>query len=101
MNLTDGNSTDFADEGIVADETCGNNVIVGAIQNIGYNYASTIALIISFFIIFFGVLLLIMFCIVYEITHRHKKGPYFAHTEEKKDPTNASTTISPVNIPNV
>ena len=99
LNLTDGNSTDFADEGIVADETCGNNVIVGAIQNIGYNYASTIAIIISFFVIFFGVLLLIMYCIVYEITHRNKKGKYFSHTEEKKDPPNISASISPVNIP--
>ena len=100
LNLTDGNSTDFADEGIVADETCGNNVIVGAVQNIGYNYASTIALIISFFVIFFGVLFLIMYCIVYEITHRNKKEGYFAHTEEKKDPTNISTSISPVMAPN-
>ena len=100
MNLTDGNSTDFADEGIIADETCGNNVVVGAIQNIGYNYASTIALIISFFVIFFGVLFLIMYCIVYEITHRNKKEGYFAHTEERKDPTNISTSISPVMAPN-
>ena len=100
MNLTDGNNTDFSDEGIIADETCGNNVIVGAVQNIGYNYASTIALIISFFVIFFGVLLIIMYCIVYEITHR-KKGPYYPHVEENKNPVNASATISPVNVSNV
>jgi hypothetical protein len=101
MQLTDGNSTDFADEGIIADENCGNNVVVGAIQNIGYNYASTIALIISFFVIFFAILLFIMYCIVYEITHRNRKGEYFAHTEEKRDQTNISTSLTPVIAPKV
>ena len=101
MNLTDGNSTDFADEGIIADETCGNYAVVGAIQNIGYNYASSIALIISFLVIFFGMIFIIFYCIIYEITHRNRKGNYFAHIEEKKDPTNLSTSVSPVNAPNL
>lgn len=101
LNLTDGNNTDFADEGIIADETCGNNAVVGAIQNIGYNYASSIALIISFLVIFFGLLLIIMYCIVYEITHRNRKGIYFAHTEEKTNQSaNLSTSVSPVNAKN-
>ena len=97
LPFTDGNQTDYADEGIIADETCGNNVIVGAIQDIGYGYKAAITIIVVFFVIFFIVVLGIGYCVIYEITHRNRKGKYFQHTEEKKQ--NESTTnqsMSPI-----
>jgi hypothetical protein len=94
LSLTDGNRTDFADEGIIADETCGNNMIVGAIQDIGYGYGTAITIIIIFFAVFFVVFLGIGYCVIYEITHRNKKDNYFAHVEER---TNTSTTNQSVN----
>jgi hypothetical protein len=48
LHFTDENKTNFADEGIIADETCGNNMIVGAIQDIGYGYRTAINSIIAF-----------------------------------------------------
>ena len=91
LNFTYENETDIADEGIFTYESCGNNIFVGAIQDIGYGYGSAIAIIISIIIIFLVTFLLIAYCVVFEITHRNKKGKYFAHTEEKKENMSAST----------
>ena len=98
MPFTDGNQTDYADEGIIADETCGNNVIVGAIQDIGYGYKAAITIIVVFFVIFFIIILGIGYCVIFEITHRNKKGKYFQHTEEKRQNDTSTTTqsISPI-----
>ena len=70
LPFTDGNQTDYADEGIIADETCGNNVIVGAIQDIGYGYKAAITIIVVFFVIFFIIILGIGYCVIFEITPR-------------------------------
>ena len=95
LNFTDDNQTGFADEGIIAEETCGNNMFVGAIQDIGYGYGSSIAIIVSIMAIFFIVFLAIGYCVIYEITHRGKKGKYYSHTEEK-DKKDMSTSSNPI-----
>jgi hypothetical protein len=96
LSLTDGNRTDFADEGIIADETCGNNMIVGAIQDIGYGYGTAITIIIIFFAVFFVVFLGIGYCVIYEITHRNKKKDYFAHVEERTNTSTTNQSVSPI-----
>ena len=100
------NNTNFDDKGIMADETCGNNMFIGAIQDIGYGYGTAIAIIVSIIAIFSIAFLGIGFCVIFEITHRNRKGKYFAHTEEKKDEktSNVSTSVSPIggaNPPNI
>ena len=94
LNFTQENETEIADEGIFSYESCGNNMIVGAIQDIGYGYGSAIAIIVSIIIIFLVTFLGIAYCVIFEITHRNKKGKYFAHTEEKKE--NISTSTNPI-----
>ena len=96
MALTDGNQTDFADEGIITDETCGNNMIVGAIQDIGYGYGTAITIIVIFFAVFFVVFLGIGYCVIYEITHRNKKGKYFEHIEERTNTSTTNQSVSPI-----
>ena len=91
LNFNYENETEIADEGIFTYESCGNNMFVGAIQDIGYGYGSAIAIIVSIIIIFMVTFLGITYCVIFEITHRNKKGKYFAHTEEKKENISAST----------
>ena len=98
MDFSDDNETGIADEGIYTDQTCGRYKIVGAVQNIGYNHFSAVAIIISFLIILFVVLLGIGLCVTYEITHRDKKGKYFAHVEEKKDKNNTNSSVNQFNV---
>ena len=102
FNFISENNTELADEGIITDQTCGNNVLVGAVLNIGYNYISAIIIIICVFIIFGMVILFIGACVAFEITHRNRKGQYFSHVEEKQE-TNVkanvnNTTANPVNV---
>lgn len=99
LNFTDDNETNFADEGIDAEETCGNNMFVGAIQDIGYGYGTAIAIIIIILLIVITVVIGIGFCIIYEITHRNKKKGFFSHVEEKREQTNKSASINPLSIP--
>ena len=106
LHLSGDNNTNFDDKGIMADETCGNNMFIGAIQDIGYGYGTAIAIIVSIIAIFSIAFLGIGFCVIFEITHRNRKGKYFAHTEEKKDEktSNVSTSVSPIggaNPPNI
>ena len=101
FNFKDENNTDIADEGIIVDETCGNNVLVGAIQDIGYNYTSTIIIIICIFVIFGVIILFITICVAYEITHRNKKGKYFAHVEENNKSVNNTTMAAIANQQNI
>ena len=106
LHFSGDNNTNLDDEGITADETCGNNMFIGAIQDIGYSYGAAIAIIISILVVFSLAFLGIGFCVIFEIKHRNKKGKYFAHTEEKKDEknNNNSTTMSPISgsgLPNI
>ena len=98
LHFNDGNETNLPDEGIWTDETCGNNMFVGAIQDIGYGYGTAIAIIISILAIFFIVFLGIGYCVLYEINHRKKKG-YYPHTEEKRqqDQSEVNASVNPIN----
>ena len=101
FNFIDENETEVADDGIITDQSCGHNVLVGMVQNIGYNYISAIIIIISFFITAGIIIFWVVTCITYEITHRNKKaGGYFSHVEEKHKEVNttANTTTSPNDI---
>ena len=96
FNFIDENDTEVPDDGIIVDKTCGNNVVVGAIQGIGYNYISAIILIICFCLILGTIVFFILVCIGYEITHRDRKGQYFSHVEEKSKEVNNTTTTAGV-----
>ena len=101
LNFTDDNNTNFADDGIEAESTCGNNMFVGAIQDIGYNYTTAISIIVLILVIFIVAFLGIGYCVIFEITNRNKKRGYYPHTEEKRgDKNEVSTTINPA-LPNV
>ena len=91
LHFTNENNTELADEGIITDETCGNNVIIGAIRDIGYSYLAALLIVIGISCVFGLIFLCVGFCIIYEIKHRNKKGGYFSHTEEKNKATDDST----------
>ena len=97
FNFIDENETEIADDGIITDQTCGNNVLVGAVQNIGYNYASALIIIICFFITIGILFFCVVSCITYEITHRGKKGIYFPHVEEKHKDVNTTANTTTTN----
>ena len=79
------------------DEDCGNFILVGALKDIGYTYLQVIIIIISIIVGLLLCIFAITFCVVYEITHRNRKGPYFRHAEEKTLPnTSVSQTKPPV-----
>ncbi len=95
LNFTDGNGTIYSDDGIATDEACGNNKYVGAIQNIGYGYAASVAIIILILAIVILIFIGIMYCTVYEIANRNRKGKYYPHTDEKREEKNTSS-INPM-----
>ena len=76
---------------IPVEEDCGDFMIVGALKDIGYTYLQVIIIIICSLVGFALVVFGIAFCIVYEITHRDKKGIYYRHKDENEVP-NTSTT---------
>ena len=100
FNFIGENETEVADEGIITHKACGRNVLVGTVQNIGYDYVSAIIIIICFFITAGIIFICVIFCITYQITHRNRKKGYFAQVEEKHKEVNvtANTTTSPNNI---
>jgi hypothetical protein len=102
MDFSDDNETGIADEGIYTDQTCGRYKIVGAVQNIGYNYISALIIIISVFVIIGAVVFFIGACVAFEITHRNRKNEFFRQVDEKissnKSPNPNNTTTSPVNV---
>ena len=77
------------------EENCGDFIIVGALKDVGYTYLQVIIIIIcclvGFLICIFG----IAFCVIYEITHRNKKGPYFKYAEEKEIPNTSVSQTKP------
>ena len=100
FNFIGENETEVADEGIITHKACGRNVLVGTVQNIGYDYVSAIIIIICFFITAGIIFVCVIFCITYQITHRNRKKGYFAQVEEKHKEVNVTTntTTSPNNI---
>ena len=85
INFSDENNTEIADPGIIADESCGDNVVIGAIKDIGYSYGTAIGIVLGITIAFGLIIFIIIYCSIYQITHRNKKGKYFSHTEEKNN----------------
>ena len=77
---------------IPVEEDCGDFMLVGALKDIGYTYLQVIIIIVCS-------LVGIAFCIVYEITHRDRKGDFYRHKDEKELP-NVSTTQPNVPQPN-
>ena len=81
---------------IPVEENCGDFMIVGALKDIGYTYLQVILIIICTLVGIALVIFGIVFCVIYEITHRNRKGPYFRHTEELP---NTSVTQPNNNLP--
>ena len=102
FNFIDENGTELADDGIITDQKCGNNKLIGAVQNIGYNYISALIIVICVFVVFGVVIFFIGACVAFEITHRNRKNEFFRHVDEKSSSNKGgnpnNTTTSPVNI---
>ncbi len=81
---------------IPVEENCGDFMIVGALKDIGYTYLQVILIIICTLVGIALVIFAIAFCVIYEITHRNRKGLYFRHTEELP---NTSVTQPNNNLP--
>ena len=77
------------------EEDCGDFILVGALKDVGYTYVQVIIIIISCFVGFLLCIFGIAFCVIYEITHRNRKGHYFKHTEEKEIPNTSVTQTKP------
>ena len=92
-NNTSSSELDFM---LPVTEDCGDFLLIGALKDIGYTYIQVVVIIISCFVGFLICVFGIAFCVIYEITHRNRKGIYFKYTEEKEIPnTSVSQTKSP------
>ena len=91
-NKTSSSELDFM---LPVDENCGDFMLVGALKDVGYTYLQVIIIIFSCFVGFLLCVFGIAFCVIYEITHRNRKGPYFKHTEEKELPNTSNVTQNP------
>ena len=91
-NTTSSSDLDFM---LPIEENCGDFILVGTLKDVGYTYLQVIIIIIcclvGFLICIFG----IAFCVIYEITHRNKKGPYFKYAEEKEIPNTSVSQTKP------
>jgi len=85
---------------IPVEEDCGDFMLVGALKDIGYTYLQVIIIIVCSLVGIALIVFGIAFCIIYEITHRNRKGGFYRHKDEKELP-NVSTTQPPVPQPNV
>jgi hypothetical protein len=85
---------------IPVEEDCGDFMLVGALKDIGYTYLQVIIIIVCSLVGIALIVFGIAFCIIYEITHRDRKGGFYRHKDEKELP-NVSTTQPPVPQPNV
>lgn len=77
------------------EEDCGDFMLVGALKDIGYTYLQVIIIIVCTLVGIALVIFAIVFCVIYEITHRDRKGKYYKQNDEVP---NVSTTQN--NIPN-
>lgn len=84
---------------IPVEEDCGDFMLVGALKDIGYTYLQVIIIIVCSLVGIALIVFGIAFCIVYEITHRDRKGGFYRHKDEKELP-NVSTTQPNVPQPN-
>ena len=91
-NSTFSSDVDFM---LPVEEDCGDFMLIGALKDVGYSYLQVIIIIISCFVGFLLCIFGIAFCVIYEITHRNRKGPYFKHTEEKELPNTSVSQTQP------
>ena len=80
---------------VPVEEDCGDFMIVGALKDIGYTYLQVIIIIVCSLVGLALVVFGIAFCIVYEITHRDRKGVYYRQTDEKALPNVSVTQTNP------
>ena len=89
-NNTNSSDLDFS---LPIGEDCGDIMIVGALKDVGYSYLQVIIIIISCIVGLIICVSAIGFCVIYEITHRNRKGPYYKYTEEKQIPNTSATQV--------
>ena len=89
-NNTNSSDLDFS---LPIGEDCGDIMIVGALKDVGYSYLQVIIIIISCIVGLIICVSAIGFCVIYEITHRNRKGPYYKYTEEKQIPNTSVTQV--------
>ncbi len=89
-NNTNSSDLDFS---LPIGEDCGDIMIVGALKDVGYSYLQVIIIIISCIVGLIVCVSAIGFCVIYEITHRNRKGPYYKYTEEKQIPNTSATQV--------
>ena len=80
--IFDTNRIHYINSHLYTQESCGNNILIGALKDIGFSYLQVLLIIIGFSIFFAIVGILICYCILYLIIHKNKKGKYYAHREE-------------------
>ena len=88
-NTTSSSELDFT---LPVEENCGDFMLVGALKDVGYSYLQVVFIIIGSFVGFLICVFGIAFCIIYEITHKNRKGPYFKHAEEKELPNTSNVS---------
>ena len=68
-------------------ESCGDNIFIGALKDIGFTYLQVILIIIGILGFICIAVIFIGYVILYTIIHKNKKGKYFAHREETNNKT--------------
>ena len=91
-NSTSSSELDFM---LPVDEDCGDFILVGALKDIGYTYLQVILIIIGIIVVIILCVFAITFCVVYEITHRNKKGGFYKQTDEKTIPNVSNISAQP------
>ena len=72
-------------------ESCGDNIFIGALKDIGFTYLQVILIIIGILGFISIVVIFIAYIILYAIIHKNRKGKYFAHREETNNKTAGNT----------
>jgi len=73
---------DYDDFHITIRQTCGDNFIVGALKNAGFNYFKVFMIVIGIGIFAFIVFVCCIIFIIYKIKYRNIKGKYTRYIEE-------------------
>ena len=79
----------FFDTYLIAEEDCGDYIIVGALKDVGFSYWQIIFIIFGCITFVTIVGLFICYLILYRIIHKNRKGKYYSY----KDEVNANATI--------
>ena len=82
---------DYYDFHILMKEDCGDFAVIGALKNTGMSFLSIVFWIIGVLIFIFIVFVCLIFFIYYKITHKGRKGKYYAYIEESGSAKVSST----------